>query len=740
MDSPAEELRNAPKGEFKIETFTADSALIAELGERLVGQAHIALAELVKNSYDADASKCQITIGRDFIAVEDDGHGMDRKAFVGGWMRVGTQRKRGNSGLSPAGRQLTGSKGIGRLSAQFLGRRLYMWTRAAERGGKMIQCRIDWDQVVRSGELIKSTAEYRAIAARGEQFLGSPTGTRIVIEHLNEDWADRERLRNLARELWVLRPPKPLREKGSRINQFEIELKTHEPNLDVAFEKQMTAALENWEARIVGRVSSGRRKPVLKLKITLAMDTGRDSVYETNIEFPGQGHVENLNYDIRVFRHMGKQKRGVLVGDMRDYFSKFGGIHVTDGSFRLPYYGISHDWLGIEVIHSHRRSLPTLLPKELRIQGALEDMPTQSRLFGVVRVNTGEEERIAEEHRDGEFLKIQVTRDRLAENKAYRQMRDMTLAGLEYFAVCKRQQSLRRITEELDEKTHGSPDRVAKILEKHRAEIPKSAYKEVSSELRSYTQYLEKQQKQIILEKATMATLATAGMAAVTLEHELQRHLSRLRTLSKELRKVLGQSSDATELLSKLEEWMNDANASRKLLLSIMDPEGRTEQKRYRVREVVREAIDVSQPFLRNIEPEYDGLETTLRLPLGTHAEWQALFQNVLINAVNALLDTPKPRIVLKSVIRSNRGKNSVIVQDNGVGIDLSEAHSLFEPFKRRVRISKERSDLGVGGTGLGLTIVRTIAEGRGAKVGFKTPEKEFSTAFELSWEADDVE
>jgi hypothetical protein len=41
-------------------TFTVDSALLAELGEKLVESAHVALVELVKNSYDADATKVTV--------------------------------------------------------------------------------------------------------------------------------------------------------------------------------------------------------------------------------------------------------------------------------------------------------------------------------------------------------------------------------------------------------------------------------------------------------------------------------------------------------------------------------------------------------------------------------------------------------------------------------------------------------------------------------------------------------
>ena len=46
-------------------TFEADSALLRELGERLVGQPHIALAELIKNAYDADATECVVSITND---------------------------------------------------------------------------------------------------------------------------------------------------------------------------------------------------------------------------------------------------------------------------------------------------------------------------------------------------------------------------------------------------------------------------------------------------------------------------------------------------------------------------------------------------------------------------------------------------------------------------------------------------------------------------------------------------
>ncbi|WNJ89594.1 ATP-binding protein [Bosea sp. 685] len=96
--------------ENEIAKFKADSALLRELGERLVGKPYIALAELIKNSYDADATRCVIEITDDRIVVSDDGHGMSRNEFLGYWMTVGTRHKQGAERSRKLGRRVTGSK------------------------------------------------------------------------------------------------------------------------------------------------------------------------------------------------------------------------------------------------------------------------------------------------------------------------------------------------------------------------------------------------------------------------------------------------------------------------------------------------------------------------------------------------------------------------------------------------------------------------------------------------------
>jgi hypothetical protein len=199
--------RRSSEGEFV--EFSVDAALLKELGERLVGKPHVALAELVKNAYDADATKVRITIERDFIEVVDNGDGMTKTDFKKFWMRVGTTHKQDLPVTPLFKRTVSGSKGVGRLSVQFLGSSLEMWSVA--RGGVRTALRavVDWRKAQRAASLIKSGATLFRTAPSEALPRGFEHGTRLRIKGLNQEWGPEE-LQGLALELWFLRPPSVL--------------------------------------------------------------------------------------------------------------------------------------------------------------------------------------------------------------------------------------------------------------------------------------------------------------------------------------------------------------------------------------------------------------------------------------------------------------------------------------------------------------------------------------------------
>lgn len=163
-----------------------------------------------------------------------------------------------------------------------------------------------------------------------------------------------------------------------------------------------------------------------------------------------------------------------------------------------------------------------------------------------------------------------------------------------------------------------------------------------------------------------------------------------------------------------------------------MDEENRTRRDRFRARFVVDEVKEQIQVLLRGVDIETPGVDKALRLPKGTFAEWSAIFQNVFLNAANALLDADEKRIIVNS--EQQHKTRAILVQDTGIGVNLATAEELFKPFVRKLQLSPQRRSMGLGGTGLGLTIVRMIAQELNCRVGFVEPSAGFSTAFKLSW------
>ena len=183
-----------------------DAALLRELGERLVGRPEVALAELIKNGYDADASLVDIRFASDEIVITDNGHGMSGENFEQRWMRIGSTHKVRERVSPQLKRRLTGSKGIGRLAAQFLAEEIEVIT--VPKTGKRTQTRafIDWTKAVKEPELTSVTAAVVTEAPTLAFPAGRRYGTRVTLRGLKQDW-DADAIEGLAQELWPLQPP-----------------------------------------------------------------------------------------------------------------------------------------------------------------------------------------------------------------------------------------------------------------------------------------------------------------------------------------------------------------------------------------------------------------------------------------------------------------------------------------------------------------------------------------------------
>jgi len=109
--------------------FTPGARTIIQMGEELIGHPSTALAELVKNTYDADATECKVYVYADpydldnsFIIILDNGIGMSKDILFKDWLQPSISNKRlGERKSEKFERNFLGSKGIGRLASMVLG-------------------------------------------------------------------------------------------------------------------------------------------------------------------------------------------------------------------------------------------------------------------------------------------------------------------------------------------------------------------------------------------------------------------------------------------------------------------------------------------------------------------------------------------------------------------------------------------------------------------------------------------
>jgi len=352
----------------------------------------------------------------------------------------------------------------------------------------------------------------------------------------------------------------------------------------------------------------------------------------------------------------------------------------------------------------------------------------------MVEVSTAEERQKTpdKQRRKNRHLQIQISRDRLLHNDAYDVLRYAVRWALDYYATRESLRSEESKPLKLDEPASLKLRTIENVLEDYKEAIPSPVYVDLSSRIRDAVKVSETEAERTVAHMELMGSLATAGMVALASEHEINQQYRILERLIASLKTSSEIHGDLQHLVEDIASWLNRAKASRALFAPLLEREGREDRKRYRARRLIADIARRLAPLARGIPIDTSDIEDDLRLPATTLATWHAVFQNVLLNSVNALMDSGQKNIrVSGGVIR---GKRCIWVQDTGAGIDLEEAETLFKPFERRLEITPARKRLGIGGTGLGLTIVRLLADQAGCEVGFVPPEHGFSTKFQLSW------
>lgn len=158
--------------------------LIGLIGEDLISDEPVAVVELVKNAYDADATHAIVEFSgneNSRLTVEDDGHGMDLDTVLGSWFEPGTLSKR-HEDRSPKGRVYQGAKGIGRFASARLATSLLLESRKSPNSAG-VTVLFDWGRFEEDSYLDEIEVAWEETSA-----LEFANGTRLTLEGLRKQW------------------------------------------------------------------------------------------------------------------------------------------------------------------------------------------------------------------------------------------------------------------------------------------------------------------------------------------------------------------------------------------------------------------------------------------------------------------------------------------------------------------------------------------------------------------------
>ena len=342
--------------------FRISTGLKDIIGKELITDDHIAIFELVKNSYDAYAKNVKIIFENittprakgSRIIIVDDGHGMSRDDIEKKWLFVGFSEKKSapdqeksRFDKTKGKRIFAGAKGIGRFSADKLGRHMTLYSK--KRGNNLIsQLDLDWKlfEKDQGSDFQTIPTKYVTISdipypiTREETF---PQGTVLRISSLHNAW-DVAKLLKLKRYLQrLINPSGDEQNLDFKIKIIADEFEHHDR--DKADYAKVNGLVHNFVFEKLG------------IKTTQITCKIQNNIIKTSLVDKGDLVVEyeeenkyKLLHDIAVnLFYLNSAAKTAFTRVMGVQPINYGSIFLYRNGFRVYSYGDEgNDWLGLE--------------------------------------------------------------------------------------------------------------------------------------------------------------------------------------------------------------------------------------------------------------------------------------------------------------------------------------------------------------------------------------------------------
>ena len=730
--------------------FTSDTQLLSELGERLISNHLIALGELIKNSYDADATQVNVWLShvgdRDFLVLKDNGNGMRKDQFLIDWMKVGTRSKLGEQVSKRFQRPLTGSKGIGRFAVRFLGGTLMLETVAQDKDSKeyrRIIADFPWSDF-KEGDLSKFKIHYQVIGGAS----ANDMGTTLTIGDLRFKWSERELLEVTREVLSIVDPPLPLavrkRVEGVGDPGFKIMFGPVASGVNV--KQAADELLERWQAKMDIQVSGDMVSYTCNYKGNgVALRKTRRLSRGNMI---GDAFAQIRYYPIR--KDMFKSMDVMKAKEARKLLREKGGVRVFDRGFRmLPYGEPDDDWLKLARDKARNardwgsKITQELYPRETlpRIESldpALS-VPANHQLLGVVVVNSYHA-------LDGKQIPVQsndhlipaMDREGFLDNDAFKQLFDVIRAGVELIGIVDREESLKARKEREKQELSEVNQKINQAIEliESRPDIPIKTKDEIINSYHSIEKAIidtTEAHKDTIRSVESMSLL---GIVAGFMTHETSVMEKNTKEMLEIMKKIPTDEipPSVTEALIAVERAYEEINKQMNYTSLFVSRLKDKNVDPFLVKPQIEMVLNILSSYLndRYIGVRVD-VRSSLRSPSVSAGIYTGILMNLLTNSIKAILSPLNTKNGRHIVIKAfDLNKTHILqVHDDGSGIPPTIRDFIFEPF---VTTTSDIEGPFGPGMGLGLYICKRVIESIGGKIKVVEPLLDFSTCFEVSY------
>jgi signal transduction histidine kinase len=749
--------------------FTVDTHIFRELGELLVGRDSTALVELIKNSYDADATEVTVfgeclnkpDVGR--IIISDNGTGMAHEQFERGFLRIASRLKEeGERRSRMFQRRFTGAKGIGRIAAHKLARKMRVesFPRSEFQRGdaKPISAVIDWS-LVESAETLDDVTGTDAVQLRtSNRSSASTTGTVIELVGLRRSWTPAERARFFW-EVETFRPPKVLVDLPESLVRHGLLLKRprvsdargRDPGFNVVLSGDFEAGEEYWQDLVASanwliEIDAPARKEV-QFAVTPTILTLEKHPEAEQLKFSIE-HPDPANGPFLQARILAREGRGTFGSKKRSWIGRASGTRVYMEGFRvLPYGEAGDDWLELDAAYVKRqRSLQFL--DDAWLQGPHSDSADRDEgltarrkeaYFGAVFLTQDQ----------APNLRMVVNREGFVPNAAFDNLKRIIRVGIDHSV---RHSAAMRIGTRAEwRETRGvrlkQSQAVEASIRRSRELASEAEQKAAEGKLSEAARLVRKATKifsrgraahdRDMSEQGIMQILAAVGLQMASFVHEVNgllgsaiaiedtaNNLRNRRELSREARIELA------SLASAIGDMRRIVERQASYLTDVTSPDARRRRTRQSLAQRFDSGARIVWPAAERRSIRIDNeIPPDLLSPPMFPAETTLVFSNISSNAIKAAGEGGRIRAAAH---REQDGTIRLRVENTGKRVKLAEAERWFRPFEST---TTEIDPILGQGMGMGLPITRRILEERGADIRFVEPEPGFATALQITFQ-----